>query len=128
MRNITREEFLSVYNKYPPGRYVIFVYKHFSKEGTNADLKPKVAINKILVGILLVAFLIGFVGTVISDLTGKPLRHLIGIPTVVFAIVLVGIAVLMFSARSINNLRIRKIARKMGLPLYEYNKLADKYF
>lgn len=128
MRNITREEFLSVYNKYPPGRYVIFVYKHFSKEGTNADLKPKVAINKILVGILLVAFLIGFVGTVISDFTGKPLRHLIGIPTVVFAIVLVGIAVLMFSARSINNLRIRKIARKMGLPLYEYNKLADKYF
>jgi hypothetical protein len=126
--SITREEFLAIYNKYPPGRFVVFIYKHFSKEGTNKDLVPKVAISRIVVWILAISFIIGFVGTVISDFTGKPMRTFIAIPTYSFAFVLVAVGVCMFTARTINNLRIRKIARKMGLPLYEYNKLADQYF
>lgn len=126
--SLTREEFLAIYNKYPPGRFVVFIYKHFSKEGTNKNLVPKVAISKIVVWILGISFVIGFIGTVVSDLTDKSLRTFIAIPTYTFAVVIVTVGVCMFTARSINNLRIRKIARKMGLKLYEYNRLSDRYF
>ncbi len=127
MSEITKERFLSVYNGHPPSRFVVFIYKHFSKSGTNKDLVPKVKIAKIVAWVLGIAFLLGFIGTVVSDLSGKSLRTFIAVPTYIFAVTLLIVGLSMFSARSANNIRIRIIANLLNVSLVEYNKLADKY-
>lgn len=115
---ISKEKFLEVYNSYPPNKFTKFIFKYFSKSTTKKDSW----LSRLLKVIFLVLFLTGFVGTIV-----KAPRNFIGTVTIIFALLLVIVVGSLGIAVIINNLRIRKIRKKLGLRIQEYNDLANQY-
>ncbi len=118
MAEITKEEFWKAYNNHPPSRWIKFAYKYFSKETEKEDMK----LNRTLVYILLSLFAIGFFGTVFGFS-----RAVVGTATIAYTIILTVLVFYLFSAVKLNNLRIGKIAKELGISKLEYNRLVEKY-
>jgi len=118
MEDITKEQFLEVYNQHLPNKWIKFIYKYFSQGTTEENLKP----SKIITAILLILFVSGFFATVL----GLPKAAILPI-VILYAIILTALVGSMFSAVILNNLRIRKIRKKLGLTVWQYNLLADLY-
>ena len=117
-KNISSEDFFAAYNQHLPARWIKFAFKYFSKETEAKDMKPK----KTIIGFLLSSFLIGFFGTVFN------IGRAILLPVTVSYSIVLGILVLyLFAARSVNNWRLKKIMKILGVTKAEYNQLADKY-
>lgn len=117
---ITKEQFLEAYNKYPPSKWVIFAFKYFSKD-TKQENKW---LTKSLTNLMSLMFIAGFIGTVIN--LG---RIFIGLVTAVFCLTLLFIGIVMGIGRILNNRRIGKIRKELGgISKQEYNILADEYF
>jgi len=116
---VTKRQFDKAYNTYPPNKWVKFAYKHFSKETEKKDLK----LSNTLVFILLGLFLVGFFGTVFN----AP-RALIGSVTITYSIILSVLVLYLFSAIFMNNRRLKKIAKLLGVDMKEYNRLATKFY
>jgi hypothetical protein len=116
---ISKEEFLNAYNSYPPNGWTKFGFKYFSKSTTPKDKW----VSRVFEGVELLFFLLGFIGTVANW------KH----STIMFFIwpfvaLLVGVVVLMSGSAIMNNLRIRKIRKKLGITREEYEILASVYF
>jgi hypothetical protein len=118
MTEISKEEFLSVYNKYPPNKWVKFAYKHFSKESEN---KPW-SIQTWVLSVLLGSYLIGFIAVAFD----MPIEYAL-IPTEIYTGTLFTIVTYLFSAVFLNNRRIKKIYKELGITEYEYYKLVKMY-
>lgn len=116
---VTKEQFLNAYNRFPPSKWVKFVFKYFSKKTAVDDEW----LRKSIISFLLFLFLVGFVGTILK--WGTPVMKL---ATLTFVFVLVVVGIIMSTGAILNNLRIRKIRKLLGVSRYEYNKLVDKYF
>lgn len=116
---ITKRQFDKAYNSYPPNRWVKFAYKHFSKDAEKKDLK----LNNTLVFTLLGLFLVGFFGTVF-----KAPRPLIKWVTLGYSAILTLLVLYLFSAVFMNNRRLKKVAKLLGVNMKEYNRLATKFY
>lgn len=121
--DITKEQFEKVYNKYLPNKFIIFIFKHYAKDDEKtSNIKIKLA-NKIAWFVLLPLFLIGLLFTII----GLPKTY-IGIVTILYSILLAILVLSGFVGVQWNNIRIRKIAKELGVSIIEYNKLVEKLF
>lgn len=117
--DITKEQFVDAYEKYPPNKWVVFFFRYFSKETIQKDKY----LTKILQGSLISLFLLGMIGTILN-MNSSFIKYV----TIIFSLVL-GIFVLCaFSAIFLNNYRISKIRKELGgISKVEYNVLVDKY-
>jgi len=115
---ITKEEFLKVYNSYPPNNWIKFTFRYFSQMTIKKDkwLKSSMFI------ILFILFLGGFIGTVLN------LSHVhIACMIYPFAAILASFGILMFGTLIMNNLRIRKIRKKLNITRHEYENFSKMY-
>jgi len=116
---ITKEQFLTAYNNHPAKGWIKWVFKYFSKSTEKENMK----LSNTIVWILLSLFLVGFFATVVN----LP-RIIIAIVTITYSIGLAILVLFLLAAVLVNNSRIKKIAKELGVTLQEYNDLADKYF
>ena len=118
-KKITLEQFMDAYNTYPPNGWTIFAFKYFSKSTEAKNMK----LSRWVVGVLLGLFGVGFIATIL-----KLPREIIGPVTIAYCILLAILVIFLLIAVWMNNARIKKIAKLLGVSLYEYNLLADTYF
>jgi VIT1/CCC1 family predicted Fe2+/Mn2+ transporter len=119
MAEITKRKFDNATKKYPPAKWIKFAFKYFSKSTEKKNMKLSNGFAWFLGG----AFLFGFFATVL-----KLPRPIIAVTTVTFVSVLTLLVLFLLAAVLMNNRRIKKIAKHLGVSLQEYNKLADKYY
>lgn len=117
-KKITKKEFIDVYNQHPPNKYVKFVFKHFSDSNEKTDIKLKENIFFLLV----IFFIFGYIGTLFN----AP-REIIKTATISYMLLLVVMVLGIFVGVISNNIRIKKITKKLNIDTKEYNKLANKY-
>jgi Flp pilus assembly protein TadB len=116
MKNITKKEFLSVQSKFPPSKWIKFGFKYFSKEGENKKVKKFITI---LLGVLFVFFMVaGFINIPTSSLI---------IPIIIYSGIIFGLALYMLSVVLLNNHRLNKIRKELGISKEEYDILVKKY-
>jgi hypothetical protein len=115
---VTREEFIEAYNRHLPNGWTKFAFKYFSQ----STLKENVYVKRIVQSVLMGLFGLGFLGAVFNATRAYML-----ITTVSFSILLLLVGILMFGAFIMNNSRIRKIRKELGLTIEEYNYLALLY-
>lgn len=118
-KKITIEQFIDAYNTYPPNGWIRFAFKYFSKSTERKNLK----LSRWLVGLLLGLFGIGFLGTILNLS-----RAIIGSVTIGFSVLLALLVIYLLIAVWMNNRRIKKIAKLLGVTLQEYNLLVNKHF
>jgi len=117
--NITKEQFDEAYNMYPPNWWTRMAFKYFSKSTERKNMKPSITITVIL-GVL---FMTGMLGTIM-----KWPRAVIGTVTICYMIVLSILVFSLLAAVWMNNARIKKIAKKLGVSLQDYNQLSDIFY
>lgn len=116
---ITKEQFWAAYNKFQPNGWTKFIFKYFSKSTKNEDKWVK----NIFVGVEIGLFLIGMIGSILDWS-----KSAVGIPTIIFGILLVTLVLSGFVAVFMNNFRIGKIRKKLGgISKEEYNRLVEIY-
>jgi hypothetical protein len=115
---ISQEEFLASYNRHLPSGWVKFVFKYFSKDSLKEDLW----LRKVLQGILLGLFGLGMLGAIFNAT-----HTYMAITTLAFAAILVLIALTMSSGAILNNLRLRRVRKELGITRAEYDVLASLY-
>lgn len=118
-KDITKEEFDVAYDKYQPKKWIRFAFKYFSKSTEKKNMKPR----KWLAGILLSLFFVGFFATAF-----KLPRELIATVTYSYFAILSVLVFFLLAAVWSNNLRLKKIIKTLGINIYEYNLLVDKYY
>lgn len=116
---ITKEQFDTACNKFPPSNYIKFAFKYFSKSTEKSDMAISHTVTYILLGL----FAVGFFGTAF----GAP-RKIIAISTIVYSILLALLVGYLFSAVLFNNRRIDKICKELGVSREEYNALVNKFY
>lgn len=116
---ITVEEFMNAYNAYPPNGWVRFIYKYFSLETEMKDIHVK----KSLMISWIVLFFIGFISTIL-----KLPNIIIGWSTLLLSIILGFMVIGGFIGVTMNNLRMRKIRKLLGVSKNDYNKIVNRYF
>ena len=115
---ITKEQFLAAYNKYPPNAWTRFAFKYFSSDTVYPDNKVSHFFGMIMIGFFSVGMILTIVG-----LTNK----VIAIVFIPFAVGVLGVVGLTLAAKIMNNWRIRRIAKKLGISVKEYNIYAASY-
>jgi len=116
--SITKEEFLKVYNTNPPNKWTKFAFKYFSQSTLEKDRWLKISAQMVLFSL----FALGFVSVAFN--LGRIFEIITIIP---FGVILVSIGVLMFGAFIMNNLRIKRICKKLGISNMEYELLVKYY-
>lgn len=117
--SITKEQFDYFYNKNQPSNWIKFAFRYFSKSTVEEDFIPR----RIIVGILLSLFVVGFIGTVLN------LGREILLPvTLGYAIILTVLVVYLFSAVMANNARLKKCMKILGCNKLQWNKLVEKFY
>ena len=114
---MTKEDFLVVYNRHRPNAWTRFAFKYFSQETTGDDDW----VRDWTVIALGACFVLGLLFVI----SGK--ENWAKAPTLVFAVGLFSVVILMGGAKIMNNLRIKKIARELGISIGEYNHYANLY-
>jgi len=118
-KTITKEQFDAAYNKFPANGWTKFIFKYFSKSTEQKNLVVSSTLAWILGGL----FAAGFIETVLN------LSHtLILVSVLLYAGILVVLAIGMFGALIMNNLRINKIAKTLGVTIEDYNSLVSKFY
>lgn len=115
---ITKEEFLAAYNRHLPGKWVKFVFKYFSQ----STLKEDLWLKRIVQGVLLGLFGLGMLGAIFNAT-----HTYMTIITIPFAVLLVLVVLTMSSGALLNNLRLRKVRKELGITRAEYEILARLY-
>ncbi len=115
---ITKEEFLAAYNRHLPGKWTKFVFKYFSQSTVKEDLWLKRTVQIVLMGF----FGLGMLGAIFNAT-----HTYMMITSLSFSALLVLVALIMSSGAILNNLRIRKIRKELGITKAEYEILAQLY-
>lgn len=116
--NITKEQFDAAYNKHLPSKWIKFAYKYFSKETENEDMDVKNTVTYVLGGL----FILGMLATMLN-LSDKIIRMFV-IP---YSILLSALVLYLFSAVFLNNFRIRKIRKELGVTKEQYDVLLRNF-
>ena len=118
-KDITRKEFMDAYNQFKPNWWIRFAFKYFSKSTEKRNMK----LSNWFVGSLLGLFLVGFFATV-----AKLPRAIIAPVTYTYCIALAILVIFLLIAVWMNNLRLKKVMKVLGVTIWEYNQLADRFF
>lgn len=118
-KKITLEEFMDAYNKHLPNGWTRFAFKYFSKSTERKDMKLNNCISFLLLGL----FGVGMTATILGWS-----KTIIGAVTIGYSILLAILVTFLLIAVWMNNSRIKKIAKSLGVTLEEYNWLSNKYF
>jgi len=116
---ITKRQFDAAYKKHLPNGWVKFAYKYFSKSTT----KENMSLNNHITFFLIALFLLGFFGTAF-----KAAPAFIGTVTWIYMILLSTLVLYLLSAVLLNNRRLKKVMKILGVTKVEYNKLVKKYY
>lgn len=116
---ITKRQFDAAYKKHLPSGWIKFAFKYFSKETERKNMSLRNHVTFILLGL----FLLGFFGTVI-----EAAPEFIGIVTLMYSLLLAVLVLYLFSAVILNNRRIKKIAKLLGVSIADYNALVRKFY
>jgi hypothetical protein len=116
--DITEEQFMEVYNSHPENKWIKFAVKYFSSNNKQEDKW----VGKISEGFLMFLFILSFIG-ILLEFNKIPLLIIIGL----FIASTVGLGILIFGAIIMNNLRIRKICKKLSISRLEYFLLSSFY-
>lgn len=117
MYNISKEQFDTACNNHQPNAWVKFGYKYFSKE---TESKNKGLANAIFL-FLAITFLIGFLSVAFNF----PIE-IVKYSTYAYCIVIPLVAYL-FSIAMLNNIRIKKIIKELGITEEQYSDLSNQY-
>jgi hypothetical protein len=114
---MTKEDFLAVYNRHQPNAWTRFAFMYFSQETTEEDGW----LRGTIIGILVALFILGFAAVV----TGwNDVAKWLTLP---FGVILFGVVIIMLGGGLMNNIRIRRISRELGISIGEYNHYANLY-
>jgi hypothetical protein len=116
---ISKEQFDLAYDNHLPGNWIKFAYKYFSKSTERKDF----GVKRTVVGILVGLFGLGMLASILN-LSNK-IVSFFGIP---YSIILATLVLYLFSAVQLNNLRIRKIRKELGITKWEYDALVSAYY
>ena len=114
---ITKCEFEAVYIS--PSKLEKFFFKYFS----TSTLQKNKWLTWVFAGVMIIPFLLAFIGT-----TSNTSHETIGIFTYIFCSLLTVFAIPQIYVWITHNARIKKIRKKLGITLYEYNFLVDKFY
>lgn len=121
---LTDKKLQIIIDKYKPNKFIKFVFNTF---GNNNDPNYKSDLinnnlikNTTTVG-LLTLFLIGFFGVIFN----LPTQLIIWI-TLTYTTILTTFAILIITATILNNIRIKKICKQLGITPYQYNLIITK--
>jgi hypothetical protein len=115
---ITKKQFLTAYNNHPPNKWVMFWFKYFSK-----STEPKNSyVKKWTTRILLILFVLLMIGGIIN----VPMSIMI-YPIIIYSLIIIGGGICMLTITLINNGRIKKIAKELGISIQEYTNLSILY-
>jgi len=118
-RTITKKQFDAAYNQHLPSNWIKIAFRYFSKDTERKDFAPR----RIITGILLGLFGLGMLATILN------LPHkIIGVFVIPYSILLAMLVLYLFSAVILNNLRIRRIRKILGVTKYEYNALVSRFY
>jgi hypothetical protein len=118
IEEISKEEFLASYNRHLPGKWIKFVFRYFSQSTVKEDFW----IRRIVHGVLLGLFGLGMIGAIFNAT-----HSYMAITTFTFSSIIVLVVLSMGSGAILNNLRIRKIRKELGIVKVEYEVLARLY-
>jgi hypothetical protein len=113
------EVFMAVYNKHLPNAWEKFTFRFFS---TSTTPKDKWLTKFVIWPILIVLFLIAFIGTIAGASSS-----LVGGVSIPFAILLGMIGILTLSTKIMNNARINRICKELGITYQDYLFLYNVY-
>lgn len=116
---ITKEQFDTAYNKHLPSGWIKFVFKYFSRSTEQKDMSLKNGVAYILGGL----FVFGLLGTMFNVST-----ILIKAMLIPYSVILVALVLYLFSAVILNNIRIHKIMKELGVNSDEYDALVSKFY
>lgn len=119
MDHITKTQFDRAYNQYLPPKWIQFAFRYFSKSTEKKDMK----LSNIIAYTLLATFILGLFGTIM-----KWPREVIGIVTYIYTALLVLLVGFLFAAVKLNNRRLKKVMKILGVTKQEYNQLVDKFY
>lgn len=119
VKKITKKQFDKAYNTYSANGWIKFAFKYFSKETEKNNMNLRNYLGFILFGM----FLLGFFGTIF-----KVALAFIGTITITYTILLVVLVLYLLSAVLMNNFRIKKIAKLLGVSKVQYNSLQRKFY
>lgn len=115
--DVSKEKFDAVYSKYAPSKFVNFVYTHYN---VNLNKKPTP------IGTLLavIGWVVGTLGLVVFDQLGmKEVAKAFLWAYLPFAALLISLPAFILNQR-----RIKKIAKELGVSLERYNQLVALYY
>ncbi len=116
---ITKEIFDDAYNKYLPSKFIKFAFRYFSKSTERKDFW----LSNTITYFLIVLFVFGFFGTVF-ELS----NNFIKIFGLSYSIILSTLVIYLFISVKLNNRRITKICKELGVDKWEYNNLVNKFY
>lgn len=119
MSKITKKEFDAASAKFPAPKWVKFGFKYFSR-----NTKPKDKWVKKTVTISLVVMFLFFMVAAFTEMSMSIVKY----PIILYSVLIFGIAGLMLAAVLVNNARIKKIAKELGISLEDYQALAKEYY
>ena len=118
-KKITKKQFDAAYNQHLPSLWIRFAYRFFSKETEKKDMSLRNHLTFLLLGL----FLMGFFGTAF-----KAAPAFIGTVTWIYGIVLSTLVLYLLSAVLLNNRRLKKAMKILGVNKSQWNYLVDKYY
>jgi len=113
---ISKEQFDVAYDNHLPSGWIKFAYKYFSRETERKDF----GVKKTVVGILLGLFGLGMLASILNKIVS-----VFGIP---YSILLAVLVLYLFSAVFLNNGRIKRIRKELGITKWEYDALVSIYY
>lgn len=115
--DVSKEKFDAVYSKYAPSKFLKFVYTYY-----NLKLKKKPTPIGTLLAVI--GWIIGTLGIIIFDQLGmKEIAKGFVWAFAPFAALLITLPAFL-----LNNRRIKKIAKELGITLEKYNQLVSLYY
>ena len=116
MKQVSKEDFLKVYNEHAPNLFLRIMYKDFS-----TDWKKSLG-TKIIVGLFIV---FNILAIILDARKGGTIGRNMSLVLANFPFVLWGVTA--FIAWVWDKLRIKRISKILGLTAEEYNYYADLY-
>jgi len=118
-KQITKKQFDAAYNQHQPSGWIRFAFKYFSKETEKKDM----SLRNHLTFLLLALFFLGFFGTVFN----APLPF-IKVVTIWYSILLAILVLYLLSAVLLNNSRLNRVKKILGVTKEQYNYLVNKFY
>ena len=116
---ITKKEFDKAYDKHLPNKFIKLAYRYFSTATERNDYGVKNTITYILLGL--------FIAGLFLTMIGAP-NKTIGLFAISYSIILTLLVGGLFISVKLNNFRIGKVCKGLGIKRWEYNNLVSKFY